>query len=369
MTGEGPETELARQLLVWYERNGRSLPWRNTSDPYAIVVSEFMLHQTRVQTVLAYYEGFLERFPNWDALAGAALDEVLKAWEGMGYYARARNLHTLARRICSEYGAQLPDRPEALRKLPGVGPYTEGAILSIIFGQDIAAIDGNVRRVLCRAFDIREDPTRGSGKRRIEALAAQLLPPGQAGAFNQALMDLGATVCTSRGPSCEDCPWQATCLAHAAGSQELLPVRMPRGPLQHHDIAAGVIWHEGRILIARRPEAGLLGGLWEFPGGKQEPGETLEGCLVREVGEELDIEVTVEQPLCTVRHAYTHFRITLHAFHCAYVRGEPRAVGCSDWQWVLPDQLSSYAFPAANHAILKLLAADARAEGPAQANP
>ncbi len=354
-TGRPPGQSLTLRLLQWYERNRRDLPWRETDDPYAITVSEFMLHQTRVQTVLAYYPRFLQRFPDWSSLAGASLDEVLKAWEGLGYYARARNLHALARRVIAQHNGQLPDSEEALLALPGIGHYTAGAILSICFGRDVVAIDGNVKRVLCRAFHINEQPSSPEGKRRISESAKSLLPPGRAGAFNQALMDLGATICTPRRPACDRCPWEQACQARQLGDQESLPVRRPRKPLPHQDIAAGVIWRDGLILIAQRPANGLLGGLWEFPGGKREPGETMEECLVREVAEELGIAIQVRQPLATVDHAYTHFRITLHAYHCQYVSGEPKALGCATWKWVRPGELDDYAFPAANRTIIAAL--------------
>jgi len=314
-----------------------------------------MLHQTQVRTVIAYYHRFLQRFPNWDSLAEASLDDVLKVWEGLGYYARARHLHALAEWVCSQQNGELPNSREELLALPGVGPYTAGAILSICFGQDQAAIDGNVRRVLCRVFQITEDPKTAVGLRRLQETAAALLPPGQAGGFNQALMDLGAAVCTPRRPVCTECPLSGQCRARQLGIQESLPLRRTRKPLPHRDIAAGVIWRDERVLIARRPPRGLLGGMWEFPGGKREPGESLEGCLVREVREELGIEIQVGQLFAKVKHAYTHFRITLYAYHCCYVSGEPQAIGCTAWKWIAPQELLVYACPAANREIIAML--------------
>jgi len=365
LTGDAPPSSLAQCLLKWYQHNRRELPWRNTRDPYRITVAEFMLHQTQVRTVLPYYHRFVERFPNWASLAGASLDDVLKAWEGLGYYARARNLHALARLVCSQHDGQLPHSREALLTLPGIGPYTAGALLSICFGADQAAIDGNVRRVLCRVFQITEDPKTAVGRRRLRETAAALLPLGRAGTFNQALMDLGATVCTPRRPACSECPLNDQCGARQLGIQESLPVRRTRKPLPHHDIAAGVIWRDGRVLIARRPLRGLLGGLWEFPGGKRESGESLKECLAREVREELGIDIHVGELLVTVRHAYTHFRITLHAYHCRYVGGEPQTIGCTAWKWVALQGLSEHAFPAANHSIIAMLQDADRARGDA----
>jgi A/G-specific adenine glycosylase len=352
MTGSAGVHPIAQRLLTWYEQNRRDLPWRNTRDPYAITVAEFMLHQTRVATVLPYYRRFLRRFRNWSRLAGAAPDDVLKAWEGLGYYARARHLHELAQKVCAEFGGKLPASRDVLSTLPGIGAYTAGAILSIAFGQDEPAIDGNVRRVLCRAFKITQDPTRGEGKRRLEKTASALLPRGHAGAFNQALMDLGATICSSRHPACAGCPLHAPCKARHSGLQDSLPVRARKRPTPHYDVAAAVIWRDGEVLITRRPPRGLLGGLWEFPGGKREPGENLEDCLVREVREELGIEIGVGSLLTSVEHAYTHFRITLYAYHSRVISGQPQCRACTDWKWVRPSRLGEYAFPAANHAII-----------------
>ncbi len=357
MTGSASPGWIAHALLSWYQNNRRELPWRDTRDPFHLAVAEFMLHQTRVRTVLPYYEHFLQRFPDWAALAHASLDDVLKAWEGLGYYARARNLHALAQRVCSQYEGRLPDSLDALLALPGIGLYTAGAILSIGFGQDLPAIDGNARRVLCRVFQITAHPASAEGARRLQETAASLLPPGQAGTFNQALMDLAATICTPRRPACDNCPLSAVCRARQLDLQGLLPVRRPRKALSHYDIAAAVVWHNASVLIAKRPPRGLLGGLWEFPGGKRQSGESLEDCLVREVREELGIEVEVGPLLTTVEHAYTHFRITLHAYDCRYVSGEPRCMGCTEWKWVAPQDLADYAFPAANHAIINIVRA------------
>jgi A/G-specific adenine glycosylase len=315
-----------------------------------------MLQQTQVATVAPYYERFLARLPTVKALAGASLDEVLKLWEGLGYYARARNLHAAARQVVAEHDGKIPDAAEGLLSLPGIGRYTAGAILSIAYGQDAPALDGNGRRVLSRVFAVEEDVTRGAGQRQLWALAEASLPPGRAGDFNQALMDLGATICTPRAPLCDECPLAEDCQAHGLGREEQFPVRRPRRPLPHYEVAAGVVWNgAGQFLIAQRPLDGMLGGLWEFPGGTREPGETLQDCLRRELAEELDIQVAVGELLTVVKHAYTHFRITMHAFHCRIVAGQPRALDCADWRWIALDDVPRFAFPAADHQIIAAL--------------
>ncbi len=354
MTGE----DIAKLLLTWYQVNKRDLPWRRTDDPYSIVVSEFMLHQTQVSTALPYYQRFLRRFPDWTTLAQAELDDVLKVWEGLGYYARARHLHRLAQQVCSEHGGLLPTDASALRRLPGVGEYTVGAILSLVFGRDAIAVDGNSRRVLSRLTGLRVDPTKGEGKLRITQIAESLLPSGQAADFNQALMDLGAAICLPRQPHCSLCPLQSACQAQRDNLQAQLPVRPVAKTLPHYDIGVGLIWHHERLLIARRPPKGLLGGLWEFPGGKCEQGESLPECVLREIREELNIEVEVGQPMTVVKHAYTHFRVTLHFFHCQYLSGEVYAINHTAWKWVSAQELPDYAFPAANHAVIAALQAE-----------
>ncbi len=349
-----PQTHavFAERLLAWFERHARELPWRRGRTPYRVWVAEVMLQQTRAETVVPYYDRFLARFPTVQALAEASLEAVLKAWEGLGYYARARHLHTAARQVVAAHGGQLPDTFEGLLALPGVGRYIGGAVASIAFGRDVVAVDGNTRRVLCRAFDIREDVTRSAIQRKLEALAMRLLPSGRAGAFNEALMELGATVCTPRAPECDRCPLSGLCLAHAQGDPEALPVRRPRQPVPHYDVAAAVTTRaDGRVLVAQRNASDMLGGLWEFPGGQREGGETLPECLVREMREELDVEVEVGELLLVVQHAYTHFRITLHAFRCRLMAGEPRCLDCAAFRWVQPAELDALPMSVADRKI------------------
>lgn len=352
--GSPRPTTVRRRLLDWYDANRRDLPWRRSRDPYRIWVAETMLVQTQVDTVIPYYERFLQRFPDVHALAEAELDPVLKLWEGLGYYARARNLHRAARIVVEKHAGKLPSDEKSLRALPGIGPYTAAALVSIAFGQPSLAVDGNVRRVLSRVYDIgRPDPL------RLRELGTPLLDRDRPGDGNQALMDLGSTVCTPRSPRCPRCPLEGLCLARARGTIEARPERRPSRRRPHHDIAVGVVWRGDEILIAQRRPEGLLGGLWEFPGGKPKPGESLEAAVVREVREELGVEIAAGGKIASVDHAYSHFEITLHAFHCHYRSGTPRALGCQAYAWVKPGELDRYAFPAANRRVLERLSSRA----------
>ncbi|MFA6134193.1 MAG: A/G-specific adenine glycosylase [Phycisphaerae bacterium] len=346
-----------RQILAWWDKGHRDMPWRQSRDPYAIWVSEIMLQQTQVATVVPYYRRFLRAFPSVDALAAAPPEAVLKAWEGLGYYSRARNLHRAAQQIIERHGGKVPQGVAALRALAGVGRYTAGAIASIAFNRPEPVLDGNVKRVLCRLLAITGDPRKPAVERRLWAIAQSLVPAKRPGDFNQAVMDLGALVCTPMGARCSACPLQRRCLARKLGIVSKLPRKVRRKPLPHYDIAAAVIWRGRKLLIDKRPNAGLLGGLWEFPGGKMHKGEKAAAAAVRESAEELGIVVRPLQaePLISVEHAYSHFRITLHAVVCRYVRGPARAIGCQEFKWVTLGDLDRYAFPAANHRIIAAL--------------
>jgi A/G-specific adenine glycosylase len=332
------------------------LPWRRDArDPYRVWIAETLLQQTQVATVIPYYERFLARFPNVRALASARLDDVLKTWEGAGYYARARNLHRAAKEIVARYDGKIPSTVEELRTLPGIGRYTAGAVASIAFGRDAPVVDGNVTRVLCRYFKVADDPKSTRTQKNLWKLAENLLPRGHAGDFNQALMELGATVCVPRNPQCNACPLRRGCVARRLNLQAKLPTKRAKKKLPHHQVAVGIIWKGKHILIAKRFARDLLGGLWEFPGGHREKNETLAHCVARETREELGIEIAVGEEFAVIDHAYSHFKISMHAFRCRWVRGRPRAIGCAAWKWIAPRDLARYAFPAANRQIIAQL--------------
>lgn len=284
----------------------------------------------------------MQRFPTLEALAQAAEQDVLQVWEGLGYYSRARNMHQAAKLVMEKYAGKLPASRQELEKLPGIGPYTAGAVASISFGQDEAALDGNIRRVLSRLFAMRLPARSPEGEKELWRLARQHLPPGRAGDFNQALMDLGSTICTPQKPTCLVCPLAEICLAQAKGLQEVLPLLEAAAPVPHYTVTAAIIRRNGKTLIARRPSHGLLGGLWEFPGGKLEAGESLPEGLKREIFEELEVEIRVGEPFGVFKHAFTHFKITLHAFLCELLDGEPQAVEASEIKWVAIGDLKKY---------------------------
>lgn len=312
-----------------------------------------MLQQTRVETVLDYYPRFLVRFPTLETLAEAPLEAVLKAWEGLGYYGRARNLHRAARGIRDRFDGRFPDDFEAVAALPGIGRSTAGAILSIAFGRPCPVLDGNVRRVLVRLSNVVVDPMRPVVLARLwseaEAWCAGARDPGL---HTQAMMELGATVCTPRAPRCTACPVAAGCSARRTGRPGDLPVRTPRPAIPRHDVAVALLRDRGRLLVQRRPEGRLLGGLWELPGGRIRRGETPAEGLLRVLREEHGIEARVDACVAVVRHAYTHFAVTLHAFPCRRVGGRLRPEAPVR-RWVTPDELDRLAVPRGTRRVLE----------------
>jgi A/G-specific adenine glycosylase len=345
---------MRRSLLVWYATSGRSLPWRETQDPYRIWVSEIMLQQTQVKTVIPYYQRWIEQFPTVEVLAQADQQQVLKIWQGLGYYARARNLHRAAQVVVEKFGGQFPQTLEEAIALPGIGRTTAGGILSAAFNQPVPILDGNVKRVLARLIALDRSPNKAL--KLLWQLSTDLLDLQQPRDFNQALMDLGATICTPKNPVCPLCPWKESCLAHKLNMQNELPLSESRAPLPHKKIGVAVIWNEqGKILIDRRRQEGLLGGLWEFPGGKIELEETVEACIKREIQEELGIEVEVGDRLITIDHTYTHFRVTLNVHHCRHLSGDPQPIECDEIRWVTLAEIDQFPFPKANVQIIQAL--------------
>jgi A/G-specific adenine glycosylase len=306
-----------------------------------------MLQQTRVETVIPYFERWMARFPTLAILAQANQQDILKAWEGLGYYSRARNLHHAAKIIMEKYGGDLPKEVSALRSLPGIGSYTAGAIASIAFGADEPALDGNIRRVFARVFNIEHPLGSPQAENLFRNLTRAYLPPGRAGDYNQALMDLGSIVCTPRTPDCARCPLSTLCVAYTLCIQEKRPLRNPKAKVPKRIVSTVVIWRTDKVLIAQRPGNGLLGGLWEYPQGRmqtspsglqQSPDE-----LRQEIFEDLGVDIQVGQLFGIYHHAFTHFRLTVQAFECCLINGnEPQPHKHCALAWVGVNELAGY---------------------------
>lgn len=336
-----------RRIIRWYRKESRkNLPWRKTRDPYRIWISEAMLQQTQVATVIPYYRRFLARFPTVHSLSQAPLTDVLDTWSGLGYYSRAKNLRACAQMIEQDHGGRLPEEVDSLLKLPGIGRTTAGAIASIAFDRPAPILDGNVQRVLCRYFGIREDPRQAAVQRRLWQLAGQIVPRKEPGDFNQAMMDLGATVCLPRRPECGRCPLSAGCVSRRKGWQDSIPP--PRRPTARKKLLypCAVLRKNGQVLIARRPIATLLPGLWEFPGGEPRPREPLLGALRRHLAKRLGI--VPENPKLCASHTQllSHRELELHAFSCVWTGGNPRLRWYTEKKWVPLDQLGKVPFTA-----------------------
>ncbi len=364
---------LRQSLGQWFHVNQRDLPWRRTKDPYCIWVSEVMLQQTRVAAVIPYYRKFLDRFPDVFRLAEADLQDVLKIWEGMGYYARARNLHKAANVVVERNHGIVPDDPVAFRVLPGVGDYIAAAVLSIAFGQSLAVTDGNVKRVMARLFTVDAPINKPASYKIYHGMADALLDQDNPGMFNQALMELGALVCRPKHPDCPVCPLSGQCRAYQGQTVAAFPIREKKPPVPERRQAVGVVFRKGRVLIVRRPENGLLGGLWEFPGGNIRDNESPEAACARIMGEQTGLEVIVGSLLTRIRHTYSHFRLKADVFMCEEVlRNGPmvaeNATGFDDsgadgiskktngkTVWARSDELDRYPFHRAAAGIKSLL--------------
>ncbi len=349
----------AQSLEPWFQANARDLPWRNTHDPYAIWVSEIMLQQTQVITVIPYYHRFMAQFPTVQALAEAPLESVLKAWEGLGYYSRGRNLHKAAQVVVQDFNAQVPHTLEDLLRLPGIGRYTAGAILSFAFHQRIPLLDGNVKRILARLLNDDSPINQPSTEKQHWHWISELLDASQdVYSFNQGIMELGATICTPKQAKCLLCPVHSHCLAFQGGRVEDLPRKTPAKAVPHKHIGVALIQNEaGDYFIQQRPETGLLAGLWEFPGGKQEAGESIEHTVIREIKEELNLDVEVKAHALDIDHAYTHLKVTLHVFHTILKSPleDLELKAAQAFRWASLEEMRTLPFPKANHAILNYL--------------
>ncbi len=347
------QDDIVPPLLRWFRETARDLPWRHTYDPYHVWLSEVMLQQTQMERGVAYFLRWIGRFPDVRAVAAADQQEILKYWEGLGYYARARNLHKAAKVIVTRFAGEVPCDYQELLALPGIGPYTAAAIASIAGNRDVPVVDANVTRVYARLFDIATPVMAQPGKKRLAAIATQLLPPGRARIFNQALMDLGGLVCLPRTPRCGVCPVASSCLAVRGGTVAERPV-LGRGKRIVPVVkVAGIIDCGGRIFIQQRRETEVWGGLWEFPGGDpadQAPAMALPLLILAETA----LMVRVVAALPTIIHHYTHHKIILHCFLCelADEQAQPTLASAVDYRWTDPAELDRYAFPAGPRKLL-----------------
>ncbi len=350
-------TRFARSLIQWYQEHKRSLPWRQEVTPYRVWISEIMLQQTQAERVIPFFQNWLRLFPDIRSVAEAAQDELLKAWEGLGYYSRARRIQAAAQKIAGSHGGSLPQDLDDLLALPGIGPYTAAAILSLAFNQPVAAVDGNVERVLARVLNIPAPVKTRASQHQIRDTAQAMIPEGQARTFNQALMELGATVCLPRKPSCAACPVRESCQSLAQGVVLQRPVPGKKTRITPIQVAAGVLTRDSRIFIQKRPPQGLMANLWEFPGGKLKDGESPDQALIREFKEELDMDIAVGEKITVIKHGYTTFRVTLHVFWCSpgIDSQEPVLRAATDSTWVHPHDLDRYAFPAADRKLITIL--------------
>ena len=318
--GTGKGRQFAARLVQWQKRHGRNdLPWQNTTDPYRIWLSEVMLQQTQVGTVIPYYQRFLERFPDVAALAAASEDEVLTLWAGLGYYSRGRNLHRAARDVVGRFGGRFPEERVLLEELPGVGRSTAAAIASFAYGRREAILDGNVKRVLARFHAVEGDPAKKDVERRLWELAESALPASDMERYTQAVMDLGATICTRSAPACGRCPVHADCLARAQGRQDELPGRKPRKSVPQRDTVMLLLAHAGKLMLVQRPAPGIWGGLWSFPEMPFQAGRDALGtaAAVRDYCRDaLGCTVSSAEPMAPLKHAFTHYGLTIHPWRC-----------------------------------------------------
>lgn len=341
---------IAVPLMRWYQKNKRPLPWRETRDPYKIWISEIMLQQTTVNAVIPYYQKWIKQFPDFQSVASASTQKILRAWQGLGYYQRARNLHATAKIIMAQHQGKLPNDIQIIRELPGFGSYTTGSVLSIAYGLRLAIVDANIRRILMRLFQIFDMP-KPSYDKKFLPLLTKIIPQNDPGTFNQALMELGALVCRNKNPLCNTCPISRWCAAYDKGTQEIIPSQITKKITTVRAVVA-IIERNGKFLIRKRASKGLLADLWEFPGGKIEPGETPLTALRREIREELKCEVKNPAHLMDLQHFYTSFRVQLSAYRCV-LDGDPK---CSQSRvWVRKKLLKNYPMPSGSAKLIAQL--------------
>lgn len=336
--------QLHELLNQWFHQHQRYMPWRDNQDPYRIWISEIMLQQTRVETVLPYFINFISRYASVQALAGANEQDVMKLWEGLGYYARARNLIRGALRVVEHFKGKIPCTYKELCSIPGIGDYTAGAILSIAFNMPVPAVDGNVLRVIARLYAVEKDVTKLNVKSEIRALVSSIIPDGHASSFNQGLMELGAMICTPKSPKCNICPWYLICVSRILNLQYRLPLKTPKKPVQVVRRIIAVIFDGQRVLVHKRPSKGLLGGLWEFPGWEfaEDQKQSITNKLLQ-----IGIITHKVLPIIEVQHTFTHLCWNMSGFLCITDASIVKVEENHEYRWVLPEELHDLPFPVA----------------------
>jgi A/G-specific adenine glycosylase len=348
---------LQRQLLDWFKEHGRDLPWRRTYLPYHIWISEIMLQQTQMERAVVYFQRWTARFPDITSVAMAAEGEVLRTWEGLGYYSRARNLHKTARILVAHHNGRLPADHRLLRTLPGIGPYTAGAVMSLAFNQEFPVVDANIERLFSRVFNLTESVKEKKMRTFIWQAARDLIPTANARNFNQALMELGALVCTPKNPGCMHCPLNSLCAAFRLGVVHERPIQPPNRKSIRIEMATGVLVHMGKVFIQKRPADGVWANLWEFPGGRLEPEETPEAAMIREFYEETELTVQCLGKIRVVKHNYTRYRVFLHCYACKLQNGQsvPRLHAAQEYRWAEREVLDDFAFPAPHRRLIEIM--------------
>jgi A/G-specific adenine glycosylase len=351
---------IQKNLIEWFIKNQRDLPWRKTYDPYQVWISEIMLQQTQVKTALPYFDRWMRALPDIESVANAHEDKILKLWEGLGYYSRARNLQKAAKMIVEKHGGLFPNEFEDILELPGIGRYSAGAIASIGFNQNWPVVDGNVIRVLARLSGFGENTRLPKNVKWFWNWAEKLIPKSQARFFNQGMMELGALVCSPKNPKCGECPLKGKCVADQKSIAESLPNRGESQTKIAIRVTCAVIRNNGKIFIQKRPNKGLMGGLWEFPGGKTRQGETDQQAIHREIKEELGVTIKNVKKVERIKHGYTKFDVDLHCFSADLGKGEVKLMAATEGKWVTQKSLKKFAFPAADRKLIKTLMSDHR---------
>ena len=341
-----------KSLLLWYEKSNYYMPWRETNDAYKIWISEIMLQQTQVQTVVKYYNKWLQAYPTIQSVSSANIDSLLKLWEGLGYYQRVHNIHEASKMIVKKHKGKVPDTYDKLIELKGIGDYTASAILSIAFNKQYPAIDGNLKRVISRFYAL------SNSTNMLQTFKDKVLlfmKNKNSGDVNQALMDLGREICTSHLPKCSVCPVSSSCIAYSTNQINKFPEKTPSKQKPSFDVIIGMIYKKNKFLISKRNNKGLLAGLWELPGGKKRIKENNRDCLKREIKEELDIDINITKKIGEIKHQYSHFKINLIGYHCIYKAGKPKPITSNGLKWITKKNINSFAFPKSTIKLFNLI--------------